>query len=239
MRKENRDIIAESKYVLESFYYIQDWQVPYIKKFDFFLLDSGAFTFMMNAKDKAHLDFDAYLTRYIEFINKHDIQHFFELDIDAVVGYEKVLELRARLERETGKKCIPVWHRERGKDEFVKMCEEYDYVAIGGLVGMGYNKKHYKYFPWFIKTAHEHGAQIHALGFTSIPGLKKYHFDSVDSTTWVSANKFGRLQLFRDGELVTESRSGARLKSRDGWYSKVQRQNYLEWVKFQKYMSTR
>lgn len=38
------------KYILESFYYVQDWQLPMIKNADDFLLDSGAFTFMENSK---------------------------------------------------------------------------------------------------------------------------------------------------------------------------------------------
>ena len=236
---KNKNIIKDSKYVLESFYYIQDWQLPYIKEFDLFLLDSGAFTFMNNIKDKTKIDFDDYLTRYINFINKNDIKYFFELDIDVVVGYEKVKELRRRLERETGKKCIPVWHRERGKEDFIKMCQEYDYVAIGGLVGQGYSQKHWKYFPWFIDTAHKYGAKIHALGFTSIKGLKKYKFDSVDSTSWKSGNRFGTLHVFKNDTLVqVKKRDGYRLKSGD-YYSKIEKFNFDEWVKYQKYMSTK
>lgn len=236
---KNKNIIKESRYVLESFYYIQDWQLPYIKEFDLFLLDSGAFTFMNNVKDKTKIDFDEYLTKYIEFINKNDIKYFFELDIDVVVGYEKVKELRRRLERETGKKCIPVWHRERGKEEFINMCKEYDYVAIGGLVGQGYSKKYWKYFPWFINTAHKYGAKIHALGFTSLIGLKKYNFDTVDSTSWKSGNRFGTLYVFRNDTLVQIKKpDGHRLKSGD-YYSIVEKHNFDEWVKYQKYMSTR
>ena len=66
------------------------------------MLDSGAFSFMRNKK--AEVNFDDYLTRYIEFINIHDIRYFFELDVDSVVGFEEVKRLRIRLETETGKK---------------------------------------------------------------------------------------------------------------------------------------
>ena len=34
---ENRKIVKESKYILESFYYIKEWQIPHIKNFDLFL----------------------------------------------------------------------------------------------------------------------------------------------------------------------------------------------------------
>ena len=116
--------ITDSKYILESFYYFQEWQILLIKKCEMFLLDSGAFTFMNSQKGK--IDFNEYLTRYINFINKYDIKYFFELDVDSIVGYEKVKQLRKRLENETGKKCIPVWHKSRGKEEYLKMCEEYE-----------------------------------------------------------------------------------------------------------------
>lgn len=95
------------KFILESYFYFKEWQIPLIKNSEMFLLDSGAYTFM-NSKNHKNLDFDSYLKRYIGFINKYDIKYFFELDIDDVVGYEKVLEYRKILEYETGKKCIPV-----------------------------------------------------------------------------------------------------------------------------------
>lgn len=43
-----------------------------------FLLDSGAFTFMNSGK-KVH--WKTYVDEYIEFINRHDVQQFFELDL--------------------------------------------------------------------------------------------------------------------------------------------------------------
>lgn len=130
--------------MLESFYYVEDWEIPLIKGCELFLLDSGAFTFMNNSKTA--VDFNEYLTTYIDFINKHDIKYFFELDIDAVVGLEEVEKLRKRLEAETGKKCIPVWHKSRGKEKFIEMCKEYDYVAIGGIVTKEIKPVEHKYF---------------------------------------------------------------------------------------------
>jgi len=178
------------------------------------------------------LDFDGYLERYIDFINKYDVDNFFELDIDSVVGYKKVKELRRRLEKETGKKSIPVWHFERGKDEYIEMCREYRYVAIGGLVGGNaeYSSRYWKYFPWFIEAAHRNGAKIHALGFTSLKGMHEYRFDSVDSTTWKSGGRFGQLHLFKEGTIKTVLQ-----KDKRAIYKKIDEHNFNEWLKFQKY----
>ena len=223
--------ISDCQYILESFYYFQEWQVGLIKKAKMFLLDSGAFTFMSNVK-KGKIDWKDYIDRYIAFINKHDIKYFFELDIDCIVGYNNVLKIRKYIEEKTGKKCIPVWHHNRGKEEFIKMCKEYDYVAIGGLVAGGgeYSKKYWKFFSWFISTAHKYGAKIHALGFTGVDGMQKYHFDSVDSTAWKSGGRFGQLHLFEDGKIKTITQ-----KHRRAIYKKIDQNNFDEWVKFQRY----
>lgn len=183
-------------YMLESFFYVKPWQIERIPAMKMFLLDSGAFTFM-SGTGKA--DFDEYLTKYIDFINKCDIKYFFELDVDSVVGYEKVKEYRKRLEKETGKKCIPVWHKSRGKDEFLKMCDEYDYVAIGGIVTKEITKDQYPFFTWFINEAHKRKCKIHGLGFTDTGLLNKYKFDSVDSSSWISGTRFGHIYTF-DGK---------------------------------------
>lgn len=217
--------------ILESFYYADEWTEKTIPLLEHFLLDSGAFTFMSNVK-KGNIDWKDYIDRYIAFINKHDIKYFFELDIDCIVGYDNVLKIRKYIEEKTGKKCIPVWHKSRGKEEFIKMCKEYNYVAIGGIVSKEITQKDYPLFTWFINTAHKYGAKIHGLGFTNLEGLTKYHFDSVDSTSWTTGNRFGAVYYF-NGKTIkkVDKKQGQRLADS----KKVAVHNFNEWVKFQKY----
>lgn len=222
------------KYMLDSFYSIQKWLIPIIKKCEFFMLDSGAFTFINNFKGK--VDFDEYLTQYINFINENDIEHFFELDIDSVAGIEEVERLRKRLEDETGKKSIPVWHKSRGKQYFIDMCNEYEYVSIGGIVTKEIKPRDYKDFRWFIDAAHDRGCKIHGLGFTNLKGMKIYNFDSVDSTSWTFGSKFGALFLF-DGQELKRIDSGNGRRSGIS-AEKINRHNYYEWLKFQQYADT-
>lgn len=220
--------------ILESFYYLRKKEnfMEIVKHFGSFLLDSGAFTFM-SGSHKGGIDWDEYIEQYAAFINKWDIKLFFELDIDSVVGIQEVERLRAKLESLTNKKPIPVWHKNRGKNYFIKMCEDYPYVALGGIVTKEIPRKVYESaFPWFIKTAHEHGAKIHGLGYTTVANLKKYHFDSVDSTAWLYGNRGGYLYKFnpQTGLLEQLSKDGCRLKSREGAVN-----NFNEWVKFSIY----
>ena len=216
--------------ILESFFYADEWTEWLIPRTRNFMLDSGAFTFMTSHKGK--VDWNDYLKRYAEFINKNDVKLFYELDIDSIVGYDKVLEMRKWLESATGKKPIPVWHKSRGKEEFLKMCEEYPYVAIGGIVSKEITRKEYKFFPWFINEAHKRGAKIHGLGFTNLEGIQKYHFDSVDSTSWTTGNRFGAIYRFNGKTMVKYGKKeGQRLSDSRA----VAVNNFNEWVKFQKY----
>lgn len=228
------------KYVLESFYYFRDWEVPLINSTELFLLDSGAFTFMQSRKT-SNADFDEYLDRYIAFIKKNHIEYFFELDIDNIVGYDKVKQMRNRLDRETGKQCITVWHPSRGWDDFVEQTHERPYVALGGIVTSPpkRRKKYERAFPNFIKEAHRNGAKIHGLGFTSNEGLKKYHFDSVDSTSWTSGTRFGLIYAFKDGNIIQQYKThGTNRRIRISSTPEIQLYNLGEWTKYQEYADT-
>lgn len=226
-------ILSLKPYVLESFFYMNEEIERLLPYFGDVLLDSGAFTFMQSNADK-NVNWDKYVEKYAECILKNDIKKFFELDIDSIVGYDRVLSYRKKLERLTDRQCIPVWHKSRGKDEFLKMCDEYSYVAIGGIVSKEITSKEYKYFPWFINEAHRRNAKIHGLGFTNIASLPKYHFDSVDSSSWTTGNRFGAIYKFDGGKLVKIDRPpNTRVKHKETAVN-----NFIEWVKFAKYAET-
>ena len=228
----NREIIEKytPKFILESFYYFQDWQIPLLKKCELFLLDSGAFTFMNNFKGT--VDWDDYVKRYADFINKYDVKYFFELDIDVLVGLEEVKRLRKKLERLTNKKCIPVWHKTRGLDEWKDIISNYDYVAIGGIVIREIPSSEYKYFRPLLKMAEKHNCKVHGLGFTATRDLKYYHFYSIDSTSWTSASRFAQISMF-DGEKIRNvpKPKNSRMKN----CKKALEISLKEWLKFQDY----
>lgn len=226
----DRAIQEYKPFVLESFYYVDEDTERLMPRYGDFLLDSGAFTFMQNTKTK--LNWDEYIERYAEFINRNNVEKYFELDIDSVVGYTKVKEFRAKLERLTNRPCIPVWHKSRGYKEFQRMCDEYGYAAIGGIVSGEIKSTQYGLFPAMIADAHARGCKLHGLGFTSLDWLPKCHFDSVDSTAWTTGNRFGHIYKF-DGRTMKKisAPNGKRL----GDARKVALINYTEWLKFQQY----
>lgn len=224
-------------YVLESFFYVKDWMLPYIdNKVWNFMLDSGAFTFIKqktkSVNTKASTDWDDYVCRYADFILKHDIHLFLELDIDVAVGLSRVEQLRHTLEARTGRQCIPVWHRSRGLDYWRGMVKDYPYVAIGGLAIKAIHRKEYRYLNKLCDIAHETRTRVHGLGFAPASGLTNYRFDSVDSTNWTMGNRAGYLDVFTGAGLrKVKCPPGTRLKARE-----TAMHNFGEWVKYQRYM---
>lgn len=224
--------ISNILYALESFYYFKPWQTEYLSQWKGFLLDSGAFTFMSNT---ASVNWDDYLSRYIAFINQHKIKNFFELDIDTIVGYETVRKMRERLERETQTQSIPVWHKSRGLDEYISLCKNYPYIAIGGLVTKEITKSQYGYLKKLTSIAAQHGTKVHGLGFTNMHA-GDYGFYSVDSTNWKSGRRFGQVHRFENESIkIYYPPEGKRVKN----YREVDVHNLSEWIKYQKYLDER
>lgn len=225
-------IAKEKPYVLESFYYADAGTERLLPKYGDFLCDSGAFTFMKQAG--AQMDWNAYAKKYAEFIKRNNVQKYIELDLDYIIGVKRARDLRSYLEQETGRQSIPVWHPIRGTDAFLQECEEYNYVALGGIVGQKWRGLE-QYMPWFIKEAHKRKTLIHGLGFTKLTKLDKYHFDSVDSTAWTTWNRFGYLYFF-DGKTMKKKDAPKGHRICDPRTAALH--NFTEWVKYQKWADT-
>lgn len=226
IRKKMRPLI------LESFLQVNESTTKFLPYYENYMLDSGAFS--MLAGNVAKRDLTKYVDDYAEYINKYDIKLYFELDIDPFIGYSEVRRIRDYLHKKTGVPPIPVWHKSRGIDNFKEMCKEYEYVSIGGYVAGEFSKSEVGQFPKLIKYAHKQGAKIHGLGFTSLTLLPVCHFDSVDSTAWVSGNRFGHVYKFNGKTMVKINRPvGTRVD-----YKRVAINNFVEWVKFQRYAKT-
>jgi len=200
-----------------------------------YLLDSGAFTFFTKGRSKTLDEWDRYIDEYIEFINGYNVHHFFELDIDRIVGLEKVEEYRRRIEKRTGKQSIPVWHINRAWAYFERMCDEYEYVSLGGIAKNPNGKTIEKLFPWFIDHAHKKGVRIHGLGYTDTNKFKLYPFDSVDSTTWNVGSRYGNTFEYKNNAM-RQVRKEFPDKTIDG--PKLNVLNLKVWTQYAKMLDT-
>lgn len=227
-----KPILKDVPYLLESFYYFRDFQKPLIQSADLFLLDSGAFTFMNTVK--GNVNWNDYIDKYIAFIKANGIKHYFELDIDVIVGYEEVKRIRAKIERETGVKSIPVWHKSRGIDEFKRLVNDYDYIAIGGFAIKHIKREEYPIIRKMVQYAYDRGVKVHGLGFTP-KEVTQYKFYSVDSTTWLSCRRFGSLFRYNSGQMqmITPKKHGTKRDKQ----KEIEIMTVKEWIKYQKYLN--
>lgn len=180
---------------LMSYFYI--WQKRCIDVAEFvrdnseeILIDSGAHSFQKGKK----VDWLEYTMQYADFIQKFDrpnVIGYFEMDVDNIIGYDKVLELRKILMNVTDK-IIPVWHKNRGIAEFKKMCQERagKVVAITGFRNEDIQDHQYLLF---LKEAKKHGCKVHCLGMTRKQVLDKVPFDYVDSSSWRLDINYGKV----------------------------------------------
>ena len=230
---KNWDLDTTNIHILSSFWEHRTGRYPAYVGQDRYILDSGAFSAFSGKNND--FDWDTYVTKYADFIIRNKVKLFFELDIDVVVGLERVERYRKYLEERTGIKPIPVWHANRGKDYFIKMCEDYPYVAIGTTTTMNEGKRIRKnpmILKWFIDEAHKKGAKIHGLGFTDTKFLPYLKFDSVDSTSWLAGGRYGHIYKFNNGTMTVHSPpKGKRAKS----HTIVNPHNFNEWLKYQEY----
>jgi hypothetical protein len=199
---------------------------------DNFLLDSGAFSYM-NGADATLEDMQSYVERYIQFIIENNIRYYFEIDVDNIFGLDMVEYWRSMIEKRVGRQCIPVWHKGRGVEYWKRMCAEYDYVAIGGLV-FHVRKKEYEGIKKLISYANDRAVKVHGLGFTKTSTLHEYGWYSVDSSTWnIGAARGQQLYSFRNGSI------SQRKINKDGRRVDIGRlvaHNMVEWTKYQKFM---
>lgn len=154
------------------------------------LIDSGAHSFQKGKK----VDWVKYTQEFADFIKKYDrpnVIGYFEMDVDNIIGYEKVLELRKILEN-VSDKIIPVWHYNRGIDDYIQMCKDYagKIVAITGFRGAEIRDDQYL---MFVKVAKKYGCKVHCLGMTRTDVLDKVPFDYADSSSWLQNGVYGNI----------------------------------------------
>lgn len=220
---------------LVSYYYISQSDVNYqnfqkvLKVCDYLLVDSGAHSFQEGKK----VPWDEYTKEYAEFIKQNDnpkILGWFEMDVDRVIGYEHVLELRKVLNRATDK-IIPVWHKNRGIAEFKRMCCETkgDIVAVTGFKNEDIQDN--QYAP-FLKYAWKCGKKLHCLGMTRQKVMDKIPFDYVDSSSWKLSATFGNLKKWsaREHKLKNVPNTKGKFSTKQLFYK-----NLMEYVKMVRY----
>lgn len=160
-----------------------------------FILDSGAHTLQ---KGVVKVNYDLFFYNYLKFLKENPIfNHYVELDIENVVGMEKVAKWTNILKTHLNTPPIEVWHRWRGGDDvWEEMTESSDYIGLSGFLinSSGGAELDPKRLPEYLRIAKKNDCKVHGFGLTNPKVLMKNSFYSVDSTSWMVPIKYGKFQ---------------------------------------------
>lgn len=142
---------------------------------------------------------------YHRYLHEHADSWDFILDCDVdginllrsdgvtVPGAQVTEGLREMLWRDFGDKLIPVWHQnnpppaEKPDVRWRRLVADFPYLGIGSDVSPTESKIRDRIF-----EAHEAGKIVHGLGTSKVDILSLMPYDTVDSSTWLSAARFGQ-----------------------------------------------
>jgi len=193
----NRDFnqlgVSRAKKVLVSYWYCQNHVLrDSLRKYSLgygvdLFLDSGAFS----AFTQGH---EIKIDEYCKWISSNEeyISVYANLD---VIGNQVLTRENQTFMESRGLSPLPVFHVGSGLKEFRRLCEKYEYVAIGGMVP--YMKRVSAIWSTLVKIF-EIGVnnKLHGFGCTNQKVLFNMPWYSVDSTTWLSGARYGEVCLF-------------------------------------------
>ena len=193
----NRDFYqlsqSEAKRILTSYWYCQNKDMRDVMRQHFnrhkveIFIDSGAFSAFNSGREIKIEDY----CNWLDF-NKEYLEIYANLD---VIGNQVLTRNNQAFMESRGLSPLPVFHVGSGLKELRSLCDQYEYVAIGGMVP--YMKRVEVIWNTLVKIF-EIGVdnKLHGFGCTNRKVLFKLPWYSVDSTTWLSGAKYGEVTLF-------------------------------------------
>lgn len=204
--------------------------------FDTVLIDSGAFTFMNSGTSFSNVgendtegwlrEIKKYVCEYADFLGKMQghVTAAFEMDYDTGVGSEQCWEYYEILAK-SGVRILPVYHGDNyslRKDGtpwvedtpklFEAWCKKYDYVAIGSSF---FQKPELKsQAQMLLRIAKKHKTRVHGLGVTSYKDITVMPLYSIDSTSWLSGDRFGATFFFQNGRVKSYDKNHKDVRKR-------------------------
>jgi len=160
------------------------------------IIDSGAFTAWTSGKP---IDPRDYAKWALDFKDRweHKMQALYFMNLD-VIGDQDASWVNQSILEGLGLKPIPIVTFGADKKHLIRALDNYDYIALGGLVP--YTRDKVKLQKWldfcFAIIMQKYKAtgvmpKIHLLGVTTDWVLKRYPCFSSDSSSWVSCLRFG------------------------------------------------
>lgn len=158
------------------------------------LIDSGAFTAYTTGKVITIKEYGEWALNFKkQWESKVKSLNFFNLD---VIGDQKASNVNLHKLEKMGFQPIPIFTYKAEIKELNYYLENYDYIGLGGLVGLTTNDQ-IKWLDYCFKHIIKHKKKtgilrkIHLLGVTKQDILIRYPCYSSDSSSWISCLRFG------------------------------------------------
>jgi len=184
--------ISGARRILFSYYYYSSERFivlreKYFKNGVEVFADSGGFTAMAQG---VNIDIGKYCSWLQE--NMAHFNAYANLD---VIGNQVLTRRNQDIMEESGLSPVPVFHIGSSFRELRRLCEKYEYIAIGGMVPyMKRVRSIWKLLSEVFTIAE--GKKLHGFGCTNLKVLLGYPWYSVDSATWLVGFKFGEVPIF-------------------------------------------
>ena len=155
-------------------------------------IDSGAFSVFTG---KAEID----LEEYTKDLFTWGCEVYAGLD---VIGNAKQTKVNCDTMKEAGLNPIPTFHFGEDYSYLKHYCEEYDYIALGGVAQLRTYPRVSAWLDNCFKIIKDYfPIKVHGFAITGERYLKKYPFYSVDSTSWLAGGKFNQVMGVKDGAI--------------------------------------
>lgn len=183
-----------AKNALESAFALRFKNKPNKIGFESFYLDSGGFTFRKKGESLE-------VRVYVDYINKFGVKQAFNLD---TADIKESLENQRILEKYTSAQIIPVYHySEWITDEHRYLIDQwldYPLISIAAIAAPAPSERTRFYEFCFSRVTNR--CKVHGLAATKIDDMLAFPFYSVDSTSWINAEKFGEWHQFENGRII-------------------------------------
>lgn len=164
--------------------------------------DSGAFSALSVGAD---IDVD----EYGDWLAKWAHHFSIVANLDVIGDHEASAANQAILESKD-LAPLPVFHVGEPFAALEALCEQYQYVALGGMVIRGKSAPVHRWAIQCFQVARKYGTVFHGFGQTTMRSLMDLPWYSVDSSSWSKVSRYGSISLWDDS-----TRKMITLKRRD------------------------
>lgn len=151
-------------------------------------MDSGAFSAFTKGEEQSLPDYCAFLKRNDRYLTHYAV-------LDDIRDPQKTWDNQMRMEQEFGTHPVPCFHYGEDPKFLVKYLENYDYLALGGMVPIS-TPQLVLWLDnlWENYLTDSSGLpiiKVHGFGLTTFELMARYPWFSVDSSSWLQSAHYG------------------------------------------------